>query len=381
MGARSRDSLTGSTCGRLSRVPVCPAVRVDPFWRLSPGEGHAHRHCPLAQSRKRDRRGPQISGLPCATGAVRSDSFISVEREKGRMALGQHVPERELEGVIGVAGSTTPQQVCGLAPARVVLPVNEVHVWFASLDPIGTQVAGLARLLSDDEQLRASRYLFGRDRRRFTVGRALLRVILGAYLQARPALLTFHYGPNGKPALSGRWHGAFEFNLSHSGEHALLAVTRGRRVGVDLEFIRALPDADDMALRCFSARENALIQAAPPTQRLRAFFECWTRKEAIIKGLGAGLSVPLDEFDASLPPGEDERSLTLHRPPSGESRWWLRALAPDPAYAAALALEGEGRRLALRRWLEEWLPSGGQHACESPDLHAAQGRMAIQSER
>jgi 4'-phosphopantetheinyl transferase len=96
-----------------------------------------------------------------------------------------------------------------------------------------------------------------------------------------------------------------------------------------------------------------LIAAAPPPERLRAFFECWTRKEAFIKATGEGLSFPLEEFDASLAPGEVERLLRTDRASSGESLWTLRAFAPDPAYAAAVALEGEGWRLACWRWPEQ----------------------------
>ena len=104
--------------------------------------------------------------------------------------------------------------------------------------------------------------------------------------------------------------GTLRFNLAHSHELALYAFTRGREIGVDIEYLRALPDADQIADRFFSARENATLQALPASQRRQAFFNCWTRKEAYIKAIGKGLSQPLDQFEVSLAPGDPARLLT-----------------------------------------------------------------------
>jgi len=242
------------------------------------------------------------------------------------------------------------------ARAELVLHEDEVHAWYASLNPSGDRMCGLRNLLSDDERTRAERFHFARDARRFVVGRALLRLILSGYLHTPPESLTFRYDPNGKPALAGRWQGVLEFNLSHSHENALYAVTRGRKIGVDLEYIRPLSDADDIALRCFSKHENAMLAEARSTERLRTFFEFWTRKEAYIKAIGEGLSFPLDQIDVCLASGEEERMLSIPGAAPGEPRWTLRALAPDPTYAAALVVEGQGWRLACARWPAEWLP-------------------------
>jgi len=255
------------------------------------------------------------------------------------------------------------------AHAELVLHEHEVHAWYASLNLSGDRVCDLTHLLSDEERLRGEQYLFGRDSRRFVVGRALLRLILSGYLDTPPESLTFRYEPNGKPALAGRWQGVLEFNLSHSNENALYAVTRGRKIGVDLEYIRPLPDADDIALRCFSKHENAMLAETRSTERLRTFFEFWTRKEAYIKAIGEGLSFPLDQFDVCLTAGEEERMLSIPGAAPGEPRWTLRALAPDPTYAAALVVEGQGWRLACARWPTEWLPRA-QHQYESTRPHA-----------
>jgi 4'-phosphopantetheinyl transferase len=268
------------------------------------------------------------------------------------VALGQQVLKRgqAWEDMAKAEARRDSRRRWDPAPAELVLHGNAVHVWLASLDRSPAEVDGLAQVLSEDERLRVGRYVFGRDRRRFTVARALLRVILSDYLHTSPEVLTFCCSPNGKPALSGCWQGSLEFNLSHSHEYALYAVTRGRKVGVDLECIRALPDADDIALRCFSKREIALIEATPSAQRLRAFFECWTRKEAFIKAIGEGLSFPLEAFDASLTFGEQQRLLSIPGALYSESRWTLCALAPDPVYAAALVVEGRDWHLTQRGW-------------------------------
>jgi 4'-phosphopantetheinyl transferase len=286
--------------------------------------------------------------------------FILFERRLPRVALGSQALERGRVWDLMVKVEGRPR--FDSSPTGLDLHENEVHVWLAPLDRSTVEVCELEQLLSDDERLRAGGYYFGRDRRRFVVGRGLLRVILSGYVHASPERLTFRCGPKGKPALSGPWQGGLEFNLSHSNGNALYAVTRDRKVGIDLEYIRSLPDAEDIALRCFSARENGLIATAPPSERLRAFFECWTRKEAFIKATGEGLSTPLEEFDASLAPGEEERLLTPSGAPSGEPPWRLRALAPDPAYVGALAVQGEGWCLHCWRWAPRLLSPSGPFA-------------------
>ena len=159
--------------------------------------------------------------------------------------------------------------------------------------------------LAADERTKAERYYFERDRLRFIIAHGVLRAILSLYLNESPKRLSFCEGSHGKPALALDSGGdSIRFNMSHSHRMALYAVTRSREVGIDLEFVRCDLEAEQIAERVFSPREIAELRALPAALRRNAFFLCWTRKEAYIKAKGEGLSLPLDQFDVSLIPGE-----------------------------------------------------------------------------
>ena len=238
--------------------------------------------------------------------------------------------------------------------ADLTLKRDEVHVWWASLDPSASHVQRLAQLLSADEYMRAERFHFERDRKRFIVGRGLLRTILGRYLQTEPSRLQFRYTFHGKPALTEAFDGDMvNFNVSHSQGLALYAVTRGREIGVDLECVRPISDAEQIAGRFFSARENAVFRTLPARKKLAAFFNCWTRKEAYLKAIGDGLARPLDQFDVSLAPGEPARLLHTEGDPQEVSRWILQELTPAPGYVATLAVEGHDWQLKCWQWAGE----------------------------
>ena len=237
------------------------------------------------------------------------------------------------------------------ASTRRSLPRGEVQVWFASLGQPLRAVQDPASPLSSDERVRAERFHFDRDRLRFISARSILRTILGEYLCAFPASVVFRYDAKGKPALSGRWTGALEFNVSHSRDGVLYALARDRRVGVDLEFIRPLNDLHEMAPRVLSEHEQVAFGRAAPSERLRVFYEFWTRKEALIKATGEGLAFPVDQVDTWLRPGQSVRLLGSHGHGGGKKEaWTLRVLAPDPAYAAALVVEGDAFDLRCGRW-------------------------------
>ena len=236
-------------------------------------------------------------------------------------------------------------------PKFLMLGSNEVHVWRAFLDLTTPQVQGLEQTLSPEELGRAERYYFQKDRKHFIVARGLLRNILSRYLQIEPYQIRFRYGPHGKPELSGEggWE-TLRFNVSHSHGLALYAITRSREIGVDVECIRSVPEAEQIAERFFSTRENAVFRALPPHEKLHAFFNCWTRKEAYIKAIGDGLSRPLDQFDVSLAPGEPARLLHIEGAPQEACHWSIQAPTPASGYIAALAVEGHGFRLSCRQW-------------------------------
>lgn len=235
-------------------------------------------------------------------------------------------------------------------PLGPELDGSGVHVWSAPLDPPEEAVFRCASLLAPDERARADRFRFERHRRQFTVARGVLRTLLGRYLEVDPRILEFRYASHGKPELGGRFAGSgLRFNLSHSGEVALYAFTRGREVGVDVEHVHPLDDAVHIAERFFSAAENAAFRALPAEVKEEAFFLCWTRKEAYIKAIGEGLSLPLHEFDVSLAPGEPARLLGAVDPAQAH-RWTLRELDPAPGYAGAIVVEGAEWELSCWRW-------------------------------
>ncbi len=217
---------------------------------------------------------------------------------------------------------------------------NEVHVWRMPLEQSVGCVHQLLQSLSADEQTRAARFHFERDRRRFIVARGTLRIILSSYLSLEPSHPQFGYGSHGKPYLATPDYCAIRFNLAHSHELALYAFSHEREVGVDIEYIRPMPDLEQVAERFFSVSESAALQALPPDQQLAAFFNCWTRKEAYIKAIGDGLTQPLDQFQVSLAPEDPPQLLKVERDSNEVARWRMEALKPAPGYVAALAVEG-----------------------------------------
>jgi len=235
--------------------------------------------------------------------------------------------------------------------ARHELAGDEIHVWRAALDLPAETVARLGETLSADERERAARFRIERVRRRYVVARGLLRTVLGRYLGRPPEELRFEYGTNGKPALAPGEDGGLRFNVSHSDDLGVFAVARGREIGVDVERLRPVPRAEQIAERFFSLPERVAFRGVPAERKVEAFFTCWTRKEAYIKARGEGLSHPLDQFAVSLVPGEPARLWPAGDGDGSEvTHWSLEALPPWPGYVAALAGRGHGWRLASRAW-------------------------------
>jgi 4'-phosphopantetheinyl transferase len=239
---------------------------------------------------------------------------------------------------------TGQQTLWPLQPARPALRDDDVQVFRAALDQSPAVVRACLELLAPAERERAEKFVFRKDRERFVVARAALRTLLGGYVRLAPERLSFDYGPYGKPSLSDAQ--GLRFNVSHSRGLALYAVTRGREIGLDLEYVRDDVDVEQLAEHFFSRRETATLSALPATERKQAFFNCWTRKEAYIKARGEGLSHPLHGFDVTLAPGEPAALLHTAGDEREAARWSLRQLNPDAGYAAAVAVEGHGWRLA-----------------------------------
>jgi 4'-phosphopantetheinyl transferase len=195
-----------------------------------------------------------------------------------------------------------------------------------------------ATLLSSDERQRASSFARARDRRRFIVARATLRRQLGVRLMAPPATIRFAYGQHGKPCLAGRHGGAdLRFNVSHCDGVAAFAFVTGGEIGVDIEALRTVHDAEAIAAHLASPAECRAYATLAEHQKLRGFFNWWTRKEAFVKAQGGGLGHSLDTFDVSLTPGTPARLLRVADGSGEGADWDLREFAPGPHLVGAVA--------------------------------------------
>lgn len=200
-------------------------------------------------------------------------------------------------------------------------PANgSVQIWCATLDKMAADQA--ATFLHPEETARAARYRFDQDRWRYQCARALLRLLLGRYLGLAAAEVRLRSGHHGKPALEQG--GPLRFNLSHSYGEAVYAFTHSAEVGVDIEQVRDIPDADALAMSYFTDGERQTIENAGASKRMEAFYRCWTRKEAYVKGLGEGLSFPL---------------LTVSLESGRCGRWTIQSFNAGPGFAAAVAVE------------------------------------------
>jgi len=226
---------------------------------------------------------------------------------------------------------------------RPTIPAaGEVQIWFARLDRHSAELARLERLLSPDERARADRLLDRQLSARFVAGRGFLRETLAEFLGVQPADLRFAAGEHGKPRLIAEAGSAsLRFNLSHADDRAILAVASDREVGIDLERVRDDLPFREMAQRFYSTRERTELFSLPEDRQLAAFFRCWTRKEAYLKGCGSGFSQQSDSFDMSLLPGHPPELIAHQAAPGAASRWRIVDIPVPAGYCAALAVEGD----------------------------------------
>jgi 4'-phosphopantetheinyl transferase len=211
---------------------------------------------------------------------------------------------------------------------------DTVHVWAVPLDRGWASSTELIRVLSPDEVARTDGFALDKPRRAFVAGRTALRSLLGCYLGLPPDSLPIVVDPHGKPRLVD---GALYFNLAHSGSLALIAVTRGCEIGVDVELLRAVDRAHEIAARNFHPAEAAAIRTASAAELPDVFLRLWTRKEAVLKAVGAGLGYPLDAFE-TLTPASDGGWVTLPaHAPLPDVPCWLQDIRPCGDSRAAVA--------------------------------------------
>ncbi len=221
------------------------------------------------------------------------------------------------------------------APFQLTLAEDEIHLWYVSLTQPIEMVQKLAATLTEDEQVRAYRFKFDYLQTHFIIARGVLRDILSRYLQLEAKHVQLTYSKFGKPSLTDH---EYEFNLSHSHNLAVYAVTVGKRLGIDVEGIRQIANLENIAMRFFAPIEYRTLCNLPEEQKLVSFLNCWTRKEAFIKAVGSGLSYPLDKFSVSLIPGEPARLLHIEDEPDTIGAWSWLAFSPTEGYIAALTM-------------------------------------------
>lgn len=233
------------------------------------------------------------------------------------------------------------------SPPALPLGAHSVHVWRVSLR--GDDPRALLPLLSADEHARATRFVFQRDADAFIVAHATLRRILAEYLGVAPQSLDFVTGPHGKPAIAGPAGVAtLEFNLSHSADLALIAVSLGSPVGVDIERLDPRVEHLDLAEQFFSAAERAALRSLPSEVKAmtEGFFNAWTRKEAYLKATGHGITRGLHHFDVTLSPSEPAALLADRLDPLAVQRWRMATLSPGDGYAAAVVVASDVDEIA-----------------------------------
>src|SRR5262245_35513845 len=213
-----------------------------------------------------------------------------------------------------------------------------VDVWMARQPQPRSAVDECYACLSEDETRRACRFTHDQARTCFILGRGALRAILGRYVHAAPQSVLFTYGPSGKPHLAPNLSATdVHFNLSHSGDIVLIAVAQGRDVGIDVELIRDDSDVLAIAERFFSQAESNWLANLPTQERTAAFFRLWTRKEALLKGLGHGIGWGFDRLDLSS--AHDTGEIPLAVEPSAGKSWLIFDVPAVKAYQAAIAVE------------------------------------------
>jgi 4'-phosphopantetheinyl transferase len=238
------------------------------------------------------------------------------------------------------------QTVWQAVPPSALVLDDRVHIWRIPLNIRDTARNKLSDLLNNEEIRRANRFHFDKHRFHYIVARGKLRKILALYTEIDPALIEFDYNEYGKPFLRYPVNGPY-FNLSHSRDMAVLAFSSKHEVGIDIEYMELRDTIFKIARRFFSETEVEELMNLPADDQLQGFFNCWTRKEAYIKGKGKGLSIPLASFSVTLSPGAPVALIHDKKDVSAPSGWSFSAFDVDQHYAAAVAVNSASHELAF----------------------------------
>lgn len=226
----------------------------------------------------------------------------------------------------------------------------DVAVWRVPLDPTRAPDARALAELSDAERARAALFATDALRNRWFGAHVALRRILAAALDVDPRSISYSTAAAGKPFIAHPAARGVEFNLSDSGDLALIAVSRRGPVGVDVEECRPQRDLVALAEGFFAEEERAALRALPPREQAAAFYRIWARKEAFIKAIGLGLGFGLQRFAVSTEP-DAPRLLRVDLDPRVQGAWQLMNAPVPDGYAGALVTPEATLRIAWETWI------------------------------
>jgi 4'-phosphopantetheinyl transferase len=236
-------------------------------------------------------------------------------------------------------------------PQTLTLSSNDIHIWRANLDLNIEQIEMFYQTLSADEKIRAERFHFNRHRNFFIAARGILRAILSRYADIEPHQLRFNYGTRGKPTIAESCGVEnLEFNVSHSEEIALYGITSASEIGIDIEKVRSLADAEQIAKRFFSHQEFTWLNQLPVSQKEAAFFSLWTCKEAYLKAIGEGLAFGLDQFQISFDSKNSPEIISIQGNQQVGIPWVLQQLNPVLGYVGSVAVKVDNPCFSYWQW-------------------------------
>lgn len=226
---------------------------------------------------------------------------------------------------------------------------HQIHVWSINVSNVPENFQNsYYGLLSPNERSRVSKLRFLKDQRTFIIARGVLKKLSGYYLNIDPKMVDFEYEKFGKPRY--RNNSPIKFNVSHSGNLILIGFTKDYELGVDIEYIKEDFNMMEIARNFFSKQEIRSLERLPTKEKPIGFYRCWTRKEAIIKAIGTGLSFPLDSFAVSLDHDLNALLQTTTWNPSEKKNWTLHSFRPNKKYMAAIAIKTKKSSYQLFDW-------------------------------
>lgn len=233
-------------------------------------------------------------------------------------------------------------------PSTLQLNTDQIHVWMVDVPSNKVNEVAFFSLLSKDEKERANRFRFEKDRLIYVTAKAILRKLIGQYLNIDPTNIIFQYYKKGKPYINSKED--LKFNVSHSGDKVLIGFSLQHEMGVDIEYNKRKVKLKEVAKRFFSQTEYEKMVQLPKSQWRTAFFNCWTRKEAFIKAKGGGLSIPLDQFEVTLIPNEKPALQIIRWDQEDVPNWDLQTFDYETDYTGATIVHQPGLEYKWFKW-------------------------------